>query len=193
MLHPLLSHSNALGVSDPETHTRWGLGEWSPQAYNNGSPQEHSPTHYGSGPPRPHAACRATALHRPTPSSHTFILSPELFQHPSITYTPPYLSQPAPGLEPLANRSTRLKLLAPPSGPPPPPAWSPGKPGAADQAGAAVGALGMLAGAGRAGLRAASRKPSPRGGCGRERAMGRGGGRTLYGDSCHARPCPARN
>lgn len=121
MLHPLLSHSNALGVSDPETHTRWGLGEWSPQAFDNGSPQEHSPTHYGSGPPRPHAACRATALHRPTPSSHTFILSPELFQHPSITYTPPYLSQPAPGLEPLANHSTRLKTVSPTLGPAPPP------------------------------------------------------------------------
>lgn len=54
------------------------------------------------------------------PSSHTFILSPELSQHPSNTYTLPHISHPAPGPEPLAIRSTKLKSLAPPSAPPPP-------------------------------------------------------------------------
>lgn len=110
MPHSLLSHSNALWVSGPETtHTRWSLGEWSPRAFDNGSRQEHSPTHYGSGPP---PLCT-------NPSSHTFIVSPELSQHPSNTYTLPHISHPAPGPEPLAIRSTRLKSLAPP--PPGPP------------------------------------------------------------------------
>lgn len=64
-----------------------------------------------------------------------------------------------------------------------------GKAGAELGRGTAGSVLGMLGWAGRAGLRAASRKPSPSGGCGRERGervMGRGAGRTFRGDSCHA-------
>lgn len=89
------------------------------------------------------------------------------FPSPPSTYPTPTLPIQLLDSRLSGIRSSGLKSQAPPTSPPP--AWAPGKPGAADPAGAAGGALGMLAGVGRARLRAASRKPSPRGGCGRER------------------------
>lgn len=86
---------------------------------------------------------------------------------PPSTYPTPHTFHPAPRLAPLRNPLRRTQIASPTHVPAP--AWPPGKPGAADPAGAACDALGMLAGVGRARLRAASRKPSPRGGCGRER------------------------
>lgn len=81
------------------------------------------------------------------------------------THTPPHIS-PAP-IVPIPNPLVLNQIAS--SAYSPTPVRPPGKSGAGDPAGGAgSGALGMLARAGRAGLRAASRKPSPRGGCGRE-------------------------
>lgn len=119
-------------------------------------------------PPRAHAACRAIAVcASPRAAEETArAVPPELPQPPPPPpQLPAFPSQLRNSL--LANPLLHAQIASPAYGPAP--ARPPGKPGASDPAGAAGGTLGMLAGAGRAGLRAASRKPQPRGGCGRER------------------------
>lgn len=87
----------------------------------------------------------------------------ELSQPATNTYTSRHICPLAGRPEPPANPLVPTQIASPTHNPAS--ARLPGKPGAADPAGAAGGgALGMLVRAGRAGLRAASRKPSPRGG-----------------------------
>lgn len=126
--------------------------------------------------PIPAVARRAHTLFvEPLPNERTLepckkvasILPLELSQPPFQRFHTQHIPHPAPRLSPLRNPLLGTQIASPAHGPAP--VQPSGKPGEADPAGEAGGALGMLAGAGRARLRAASRKPSTRGGCGRER------------------------
>ena len=109
------------------------------------------------------------------------------------THTPPHIF-PAPILVPIPNPLVLNQITSSAYNPTPvrPPRKTRSRGAGEPGGGAGSGALGMLARAGRAGCARRVGSPRPAEAAG-ESSKGRGGGRTLCGDSCHARPGPARN